>query len=92
MPPAISTFDDNGEVRMPLIHEKANDRNDYHYYRTDRVVTVQIGRSTNPGLYVWSIHHPDIKCAIWGDESESLEIAEIDANAWVAQWVVAGNV
>ena len=77
---------------MPLIHARTNERNDYHYYLTDRVVTVQIGRSTNPGLYCWTIFHPDIKCAIWGGESASIELAENDADAWVSQWVVLQQV
>lgn len=77
---------------MPLIREQTNERNDYHYYRTDRAVTVQIGRSTNPGMYSWTIFHPDIKCAIWGGESASLALAENDATAWVSEWVVVKNV
>jgi len=76
---------------MPLIHEKSDDRNDYHHFTTDTVVTVQVGRSTNKGQYIWSVYHPDIKCAIWGDESESIERAKSEADAWVHQWVVKSH-
>ncbi|MCL2310521.1 MAG: hypothetical protein FWC42_09710 [Proteobacteria bacterium] len=72
---------------MILIHERTDQRNDYHYYRTDRSVTVQIGRSVNAGQYVWSVYHPEIRCAIWGGESPSLEMAEKEASEWVLQWV-----
>ena len=70
-----------------LIHKKTDEKNDYHYFSTDRTVTVQIGRSTNPGLYVWSIYHPDIKCAIWGGESKSIESAKKEAGNCVITWV-----
>jgi hypothetical protein len=50
-------------------------------------VTVQIGKSKNKGKYVWSIYHPDIKCAIWGDESVSLDSAKKEAIQWIEQWV-----
>ena len=72
---------------MKLIHEKTNERDDYHYFSSDLKATVQIGRSTNEGKYIWSIFHPDIKCSIWGDESESFELAKEDALRWIMQWV-----
>ncbi len=62
---------------MSLIHISSHEKNDYHYFSTDRVVTVQIGRSTNAGKYIWTIFHPDIICAIWGDEADSLEAAKM---------------
>ena len=76
---------------MILIHEQTNSRDDYHYFKTDRSVTVQIGRSTNPRLYAWSVYHPDIKCAIWGGESESLDEAKEEASIWVLLWVHANK-
>lgn len=71
---------------MTLFHTSTK-KNDYHYFSTDRSVTVQIGRSTNAGKYVWSVFHPDIKCAIWGGETDSLESAKEEADQWVLQWV-----
>ena len=76
---------------MTLIHERTSQRDDYNYYRTDRSVTVQVGRSTNAGKFVWSVHHPDIKCAIWGGECSSLSAAEKEASEWVLQWVNPGK-
>jgi hypothetical protein len=72
---------------MALIHTSSNEKDDYHYFSTDRVVTVQIGKSTNADKYVWVIFHPDIKCAIWGGETNSLEAAKDEAEQWILQWV-----
>jgi len=73
---------------MALIRVKTSPKDDFHYYTSDRKVTVQIGKSTNKGLYIWTVFHPDIKCAIWGEESKSIEAALDAANAWILQWVV----
>jgi hypothetical protein len=72
---------------MKLILDKSNKRDDYHYFSCSRNVTVQIGKSTNKGKYVWSIFHPDIKYAIWGNESDSMEMAKQEAIEWITQWV-----
>jgi hypothetical protein len=72
---------------MPLTLSKSVERDDYHYFTTDRAATVQVGRSTNAGKYVWAVFHPDVKCAIWGGESDSLEAAKAEAGAWVSDWV-----
>lgn len=84
-PTALRSASDDG--LMKLEHEKTNKRDDYHYFISDHIVTVQIGKSTNKGKYIWSIFHPDIKCAIWGDESDSLELAKKDATEWIINWV-----
>ena len=73
---------------MILVLDKFNERDDYHYFQTDRSVTVQIGRSTNAGRYVWCIFHPDFRGAIWGDESESFGAAKTAAEAWITHNVV----
>jgi len=39
-------------------------------------------------MYIWTVFHPDIKCAIWGDECETVEVAKEQAWQWVVQWVV----
>jgi hypothetical protein len=72
---------------MTLFHVRSDRRDDYHHYSTDRLVTVQIGKSTNPGKYVWMVFHPDIRCAITGGETESLDAARREADSWVTQWV-----
>ena len=72
---------------MILYHTKSDQKNDYHYFSTDRSVTVQIGQSTNKGKYLWSVYHPDIKCAVWGDETETIQSAKEEAAKWIVQWV-----
>lgn len=72
---------------MALFHQSTDQRNDYHYFTSDRSVTAQIGKSTNAGQYVWTVYHPDIKCAIWGGECESIESAKKEAEEWILQWV-----
>ena len=74
---------------MILIHRHTDEKNDYHRFSTDRSVSVGIARSTNPGRYVWSIYHPDIRCAIGGDESDSMESAKAEAEDWIFKWVKA---
>ena len=78
-----------GGVRFQemLVHTETIEKDDYHYFNTDRSVTVQIGRSTNRGLYSWGIYHPDFKCVLYGGEADSIESAKIEAAEWIEQWV-----
>ena len=73
---------------MQIQWQRADGRSEYYYGTIDgSPVSSQIGQSTNAGRYVWNMFHADIKCTIYGEESETLDAAKQAAQQWVEQWV-----
>jgi hypothetical protein len=73
---------------MTITWRRADWTSEYYYGEiVGSKVTAQIGRSTNAGHYVWTVFHVDIGCAIFGDESASLDEAKQNTQVWVDQWV-----
>ena len=73
---------------MTITWQRDSGKSEYYYGVIEgSKVTSQIGQSTNVGLYVWTIFHQDIKCAVFGDEEASLDEAKAKAQEWVDLWV-----
>jgi hypothetical protein len=68
---------------MNIEWAKADRPYEYYYGKTGGRFSVQIGLSSNPGKYVWSVFHDDFRYAVFGAEVADLDQAKHESLDWL---------
>ena len=68
---------------LKLDWRQQSEKDDYWYGDTGSRFSAQIGKSTDAGLYMWTIFHDDFCYSIHGEEFDSVKEAMVQAQAWI---------